>query len=321
MGLMPGPGGNPFTNYNKQSVIGQLKATGSRDKDVLYAQKDQLVAPQKNLKILGWICIVCGAFFTITVILAIAGIPFMIFGWWLLRFSKRNIQTVEDAFAEYTASAVRAVALLLAIGIAATPLFAQTGNGARAAAPQRTVATPPADANGFKIGDTVEINTGFGWMKATILSMNGNNYRVRSQIGVEITKTFPDELRRIAPPPGAAALAGRGASASNASGSNASRGAAAGTPPRPGYSSCAGKIEGRYTTAGLAGSLTVEFRSGKAIMKDAIGDNDTTLECWMKGDKIYLHQPGDAPSQDMPIDINDDGTLQTPMGELKKKGK
>jgi hypothetical protein len=67
--------------------------------------------------------------------------------------------------------------------------------------------------------------------------------------------------------------------------------------------------------------MTIEFRSGKAIIKDALGENDTTLECWTAGEKIYLHKPGDAPSQDMPIDINDDGTLQTPMGELKKKGK
>jgi hypothetical protein len=316
MGLMPAHGGSPFVKYDKREVIGQLKATGSRDQDVLHAQKQQLLTPQKNLKTLGLICMVGGGLFTITIFMAWAGIPIMIFGWWVGRFGKRNIQTVEDAFTEYTAQAVgRAVVFLLAIGIAATPLFAQTGNGARAAAPPRAVATPPADANGFKIGDTVEINTGFGWMKATILSMNGNNYRVRSQIGVEITKTYPDELHRLAPPAAAAAPAGRGAPAPGAGG------VASGKPPRPGFSSCAGKIEGRYTTAGLAGSLTVEFRSGKAIMKDAIGDNDTTLECWMKGDKIYLHQPGDAPSQDMPIDINDDGTLQTPIGELKKKGK
>src|SRR5262245_16715114 len=196
MGLMPGPGGNPFTKYNKQSVIGQLKATGSRDKDVLYAQRDQLVAPQKNLKLLGWICIVCGGFFTITVILAIAGIPFMIFGWWLLRFSKSNIQTVEEAYSEYLASAVsRAVVFAIAAALISSTVFAQTP-----AQRPGAVAVPPADANGFKVGDTIEISTGLGWMKATILSMNGNNYRVRSQVGVELTKTYPSEVRRIGPP-------------------------------------------------------------------------------------------------------------------------
>ena len=50
----------------------------------------------------------------------------------------------------------------------------------------------------------------------------------------------------------------------------------------------------------------------------AMGDEEV-LECWMGGGKIYLHKPGD-PNLDMPIDINDDGTLQTPLGEIKRKG-
>jgi hypothetical protein len=32
------------------------------------------------------------------------------------------------------------------------------------------------------------------------------------------------------------------------------------------------------------------------------------------GARIYLHKP-DAPNLDMAIDVNDDGTLQTPLGE------
>ena len=104
MGLMPGPGGNPFTKLDKQSVIGTLKSCGSRDPDVLYAQKQQLIAPAKQLKLLGWICLVIGAFFTITVVPAIAGIPAMIFGWWVLRFGKGNVATVESAYGEFLAA-------------------------------------------------------------------------------------------------------------------------------------------------------------------------------------------------------------------------
>ena len=94
----------------------------------------------------------------------------------------------------------------------------------------------------------------------------------------------------------------------------------AGSPPKPGLTSCAGKIEGRYATTGGFGSMTIVFRSGKAIMRDAIGDNDVELECWMGGGRVYLHKPGESASQDMPLDINDDGTLQSPFGELKRKG-
>jgi hypothetical protein len=39
----------------------------------------------------------------------------------------------------------------------------------------------------------------------------------------------------------------------------------------------------------------------------------------MSGDKIILHKPG-APNEDMPLDINLDGTIDTPVGEIKKKG-
>ena len=45
-------GQNPFTKIDKQSVIGTLKATGSRDPDILHAQKQKLLAPNKNLLIL-----------------------------------------------------------------------------------------------------------------------------------------------------------------------------------------------------------------------------------------------------------------------------
>jgi hypothetical protein len=105
MGLMPATGANPFTKLERQSVIGTLKSCGSRDPDVVFAQKQQLIAPAKHLKLLGWICIGIGAFFTLTVVLAIAGIPSMIFGWWLLRFSRRNVATVEAAYADFLAAA------------------------------------------------------------------------------------------------------------------------------------------------------------------------------------------------------------------------
>ena len=105
MGLVREPGGNPFTALDKQSVIGVLKSCGSRDPDVLYARKQQLIAPANQLKLLGWICLVIGALFTVTVILAIAGIPALIFGWWVLRFGKRNVATVDAAYAEFLTAA------------------------------------------------------------------------------------------------------------------------------------------------------------------------------------------------------------------------
>jgi len=73
MGLVPAGAKNPFTKIDKQSVIGTLKATGSRDRDILYAQKSELLAPS------------------------------IIFGWWCWSFGKKNIVTVEAGYTEYLA--------------------------------------------------------------------------------------------------------------------------------------------------------------------------------------------------------------------------
>ncbi|HLJ39179.1 MAG TPA: hypothetical protein VKT54_12305 [Steroidobacteraceae bacterium] len=105
---------------------------------------------------------------------------------------------------------------------------------------------------------------------------------------------------------------------------------AAGGPPKPGLASCAGKFEGRYASqAGTAGMLSIRFQSGKAIvrqpdmvMKDgklASMSSEREADCWYGGGKIYLRWlNGD--SDEFPIDVNDDGTLDTQYGELRKKG-
>jgi len=41
------------------------------------------------------------------------------------------------------------------------------------------------------------------------------------------------------------------------------------------------------------------------------------MECWMGGGQIHLHKTGEP--TDLVLDINKDGSLDSPMGELKKK--
>jgi hypothetical protein len=228
----------------------------------------------------------------------------------------------------------------------------------RTYAQARGAAAAQADTNGFKIGDVVEVDTAFGWVDATILAGKGDNYQVRVN-GVAVMKAYPLELHRKGAytdrdhAVGLYALKDivqvnvrdkgwiEGAisttkgldyevtfldkSTAWATGPQirfvrtpAPAVTKTGVPPKPGFVSCAGKIEGRYATTGGFGSMTIVFRDGKATISAGLGD-DETLECWTLKDKIILHKPG-APEQDMPIDINNDGTLQTPVGELKKKG-
>src|SRR5258708_19408 len=63
MGLMPAGARNPFTKMDIQSVIGAMKATGSHDPDILHSQRNELLSPPKQLKLLGIICMLIGVFF------------------------------------------------------------------------------------------------------------------------------------------------------------------------------------------------------------------------------------------------------------------
>jgi hypothetical protein len=216
------------------------------------------------------------------------------------------------------------------------------------------------DANGFTVGDTVQINTAFGWTPGRITAIAGNNYRVNAQ-GIEVTKTYPAELHRNGPLndhdhavglydlhdrvqvnlegrwfdsevlvtqgmeyqvrlPGNRAVWAKPENLRYVGPQLKPTGPTAGTPPRPGLVSCAGKFEGRYSNGSGLGNMTIIFRSGKATLADPSGSGGEVMECWTGGGKIYIHKPGDSPSQDMPLDINNDGSLDTPFGEIKKKG-
>jgi len=215
----------------------------------------------------------------------------------------------------------------------------------------------PADLNGFKVGDTVLVDTAFGWVDGQIVSVLGSEYRVRVTAGTVVSKTYPAELHRKGAYadrdhavglyelhdrvqvnvegkwidgevittraleyevqlPGNRSAWASGVNIRFVAAKAAPASAKGGGPPKPGFVSCAGKIEGRYATTGGFGSMTFVFRAGKATIT-GLGEEEV-LECWTAGDKILLHKPGE--SDDVPIDINLDGSLQTPMGEIKKKG-
>jgi len=129
----------------------------------------------------------------------------------------------------------------------------------------------------------VQVNVEGRWVDGEIITTMGMDYQVQLP-GNRTAWASSENLRHVAAEKPATPKSG--------------------VPPKPGLTSCAGKVEGRYATTGGFGSVTILFRSGKAIMKDAVGGNDVELECWMGGDKIYLHKQGDSANQDMPIDIN-----------------
>jgi hypothetical protein len=93
----------PFTSFNKQEIIGALKATGSRDKDILYAAKEGLLKGARQTKFNGAICMWSGIMATITILMAPIGVPLGIGGWFWRRRGTSSVEAVEAAYKEYTA--------------------------------------------------------------------------------------------------------------------------------------------------------------------------------------------------------------------------
>ncbi len=145
-----------------------------------------------------------------------------------------------------------------------------------------------APAAAFKPGDTLEVFLFGEWTKSELLSTDGRQYNVRVSDGAKYWLPA-NQIRKAGFP------------------------APPGQPPRPGLTSCAGKIDGTYSSP--SGFPTIAFHSGKASI-----EGDEPVECWTAGEKIYLHTPGAPSGQDFVMGINTDGTLDTPLGEIHKRG-
>ncbi len=92
-----------YSKFDKQEVIGRLKATGSRDKDVLFTVKTDIIKISGMTKFKGTVAMVAGVMLTITILGAILGIPLLIVGWWLRKRGVSNIEVTEAAYKEYIA--------------------------------------------------------------------------------------------------------------------------------------------------------------------------------------------------------------------------
>jgi len=104
MALMPSGATNPLSSISQQAAFGIFKSSGSRDADVLFAQKETMISPYKNLKTLAMIAYVVGGLFTIMIFMAWFGIPCLIGAWFLSRFQAKQVANIEAAYAEYVAS-------------------------------------------------------------------------------------------------------------------------------------------------------------------------------------------------------------------------
>lgn len=228
-------------------------------------------------------------------------------------------------------------------------------------------ANPQPGAGGFKVGDTVRVLTS-GWQDATILQVRGNSYFVRLDNGIEISKSWPMEVRRAGKLTAEDHAAGQwdlhdkvqvlvdghwmegeivgqslnrytvqlpgeqtvsldgdrtvtaGAESLRPSTAPPPRAARpAGQAPKPGLASCAGKYEGRWEHVSGMGGMQAIFRSGRVTVTEGLG-GPMEFECWTGGGQIVLYKAGSYTPFSYGFEINNDGTLQTPLGAIKKMG-
>ena len=151
-------------------------------------------------------------------------------------------------------------------------------------------------ANGiYEVEDRVKVLYEGKWIDGRVITITGMEYQVALPGNLAVWAK-PEQMKFVSEaPPKAVAKAGQ--------------------PPRPGLVSCAGKVEGRYASdGGMAMQMT--FRAGKVTVS-VMGDKKVG-DCWFADGKVYVTMPGEEGL--MELDINDDGSLQAPFGELKKKG-
>jgi hypothetical protein len=72
----------------------------------------------------------------------------------------------------------------------------QTAADVAAARAALSGATAGAGPGGFKVGDRVRILTN-GWQEGTVTAIHGTFYLVRMDVGIEVSKMWPTEVRRI----------------------------------------------------------------------------------------------------------------------------
>jgi len=244
-----------------------------------------------------------------------------------------------------------------------TPAEAQAAaRGAMPPAPGQSGAGP----GGFKVGDTVRVLID-GWGEARVIAVHGSSYVVHLANGIDVSKSWPFEVRRVGKLTAEDHAAGQydanervqvringqwheglikgqdlnmysikvpgfhgdfdtdifSTTPENIRISNtppppppAER--AAGQVPKPGLASCGAKYDGRWEH--VMGGLRIVFRSGQATVTDALLGRPMAYECFAGGGEIVLYKAGSFTPSEYTLEVNNDGTLQTDIGALKKMG-
>jgi len=159
-------------------------------------------------------------------------------------------------------------------------------------------------AGQYDIKDRVQVLINGRWAEGEVRGMNLNMYTIkvpgyRGDFDSDQVSTTPENIRisNTPPPPPPAQRA-------------------AGQAPKAGLTSCGSKYDGRWE-----GGLRYVFRGGNATVTEPPLGASQQYECFMGGGQILFFKAGtSAPVDYLTLLPNNDGTLQSELGPLKKMG-
>lgn len=160
-------------------------------------------------------------------------------------------------------------------------------------------------AGQYDLHDRVQVLVNGKWMEGEVRGQRDNIYDIKvpgvdTGFGSDVVNTTANNIRMSTTPPPAAA---------------AKR--AAGQAPKAGLTSCGSKYDGRWEM--IPGGLRIVFRGGSATITDPLA-SPQTYECFMSGGQISFYKPGESKAEYLTLLPNNDGTLQSELGPLKKMG-
>ena len=101
MGLTPPGTGSLLSSVDQKAAYEAFKASRSFDPDALYAQKEAMLAPYRNLKRVATIGAVAGGLLTVTLGTPVFGILVVAGSWLIWRFQSRQTRNIEAGYAQY----------------------------------------------------------------------------------------------------------------------------------------------------------------------------------------------------------------------------
>ncbi len=105
MGAMPPAARNPFGPIDSARIFAALKSVGSYDPDLLYAAKQRLLAPYRDLRRLAIVVGVLAVALVFPLSMPIFGLFAFIASAALWRYQAKQVSSVESGCAQFLTSA------------------------------------------------------------------------------------------------------------------------------------------------------------------------------------------------------------------------